>query len=45
MEQWLDEIGDPVDPTNPPQREPDLAKLALAADRTGGIEFVDPDQQ
>lgn len=46
LEQWLDEIGDPVDdPTSPPQGDPDLARLARAAERTGGIEFVDGERR
>jgi hypothetical protein len=46
LEQRLDEIGDPVDdPSAPPQREPDMARLAQTAERTGGIEFIDREQQ
>jgi mannose-6-phosphate isomerase-like protein (cupin superfamily) len=46
LEQWLDEIGDPVDdPTSPPRGEPDMARLARAAEQTGGIEFVDSERQ
>jgi mannose-6-phosphate isomerase-like protein (cupin superfamily) len=42
LEQWLAEIGDPVtDPSSPPQGAPDMEKLAAAAQRTGGIEFVE----
>lgn len=46
LEQWLDEIGDPVDgTTSPPQGEPDMARLARAAERTGSIEFIDGERR
>ena len=46
LEEWLAEIGDSVaDATRPPQGEPDMARLTRAAERTGGIEFVEAERQ
>src|SRR5215210_3100663 len=45
VEQFLVEFGEPVsDPSSPPEGEPDMDKLQASAQRTGGIEFVEPSE-
>jgi mannose-6-phosphate isomerase-like protein (cupin superfamily) len=45
LERWLEEVGEPVsDPSSPPQGPPDMDKLQASAQRTGGIEFVEPSE-
>ena len=46
VEQFLEEAGEPVsDPSSPPEGEPDMDKLQASAQRTGGIEFVEPSEE
>jgi mannose-6-phosphate isomerase-like protein (cupin superfamily) len=46
LEQFLEEAGEPVsDPSSPPVGPPDLDKLLAGAQRTGGIEFVEPSEE
>src|SRR5215203_362215 len=46
LEQFLEEAGEPVsDPSSPPQGPPEMDKLQASAQRTGGIEFVEPSEE
>jgi hypothetical protein len=46
LEQFLEEIGEPVsDPASPQGLPPDMDKLQASAQRTGGIEFVVPSEE
>jgi mannose-6-phosphate isomerase-like protein (cupin superfamily) len=46
LERWLEEVGEPLsDPSSPPQGPPDMDKLQASAQRTGGIEFVEPSEE
>jgi len=46
LERWLEEVGEQVsDPSSPPQGPPDMDKLQASAQRTGGIEFVEPSEE
>ena len=45
-EQFLEEIGEPIsDPASPQGLPPDMDKLQVSAQRTGGIEFVVPSEE
>jgi mannose-6-phosphate isomerase-like protein (cupin superfamily) len=46
LEQFLEEIGEPVsDPASPQGLPPDMDKLQASAQRTGGIEWVVPSEE
>ena len=46
VERWLEEVGEPVsDPSSPPVGPPEMDKLQASAQRTGGIEFVEPSEE
>ena len=46
LEQFLEEIGEPIsDPASPQGLPPDMDKLQVSAKRTGGIEFVVPSEE
>jgi hypothetical protein len=46
LEQFLEEIGEPVsDPALPQGLPPDMDRLQASAQRTGGIEFVVPSEE
>ena len=45
VEQFLEEAGEPLsDSSSPPEGPPDMDKLQASAQRTGGIEFVEPSE-
>ena len=46
LEQFLEEIGEPVsDPASPQGLPPDMDKLQVSVQRTGGIEIVVPSEE
>ena len=45
LEQFLEEIGEPISDPASPQGPPDMDKLQVSAQRTGGIEFVVPSEE